>query len=202
MKTTAYQIYIVLAIFSLATLSCGLFARDKDAEPAEESAAPQALAEEDAPAIDLGDEYRSVEGGYAFNVIPGYKLEEAFGLVSMQESGADPDVGPFLMLIGGSNDEGKSNSQLLDDFVSGLDENSEVFDRQDVHIDGLPGITVDFKGLPDGKEAVGRAAFVAVNPTQMFSLFVVAPPELWDDELESSFEAVLGTITFFEPEEI
>jgi len=158
-----------LAILALVTLSCGLVTGDRDEDPAEESAAPQAGAEEEAAqeaapeeAVsenDLGEEYRSLEGGYAFRVVPGFELEEFFGLVSMQAPGADPDVGPFFMLIGGSNDETKTNLQLLDDFEAGLDESGEVFDTQDIQIDGLPGIMVDFKGVPEGKEALGRVAW-------------------------------------------
>jgi len=196
MKTTASRIWLVIVILAITTLSCNFLTGQGD----EEDIAPQPLAEDKVQSNKLGDEYRSVEGGYAFDVIPGYELEEFFGLVSMQLPDADPDVGPSFMLIGGINDESKSSSQLLDDFVSGLGQEGETHNQHEVTVDGIPGIVVDFEGRPGGKEAMGRAAFVAVTPTQMFSLVVVAPPGLWDDELESTFEAVLATITFFEPQ--
>jgi len=196
MKTTTSRIWLVLVILAITTLSCEFLLGQGD----EEDAAQQPLAEDEVQSTQLGDEYRSVEGGYAFEVVPGYELEEFYGLVSMQTPDADPDVGPSIMLIGGINDESKSSSQLLDDFVSGLGQEGEISNQREVTVDGVPGITVDFEGTPEGKSAMGRAVFVAVTPKQMFSLFVVAPPDLWDEELKSTFEAVLATISFFEPQ--
>ncbi|MCJ7700502.1 MAG: NHL repeat-containing protein, partial [Anaerolineales bacterium] len=196
MKISASRIWLVLAILSITTLSCKFIFGNGD----DEGLAPQMLAEDEVQSAHLGDEYRSVEGGYAFNVVSGYGLEESFGLVSMQPPDADPDVGPFFILIGGLNEETRSSPQLLDDFVSGLGQGGEIMDQREVPIDGIPGIAVGFKGLTEGKEAVGRAAFVAVTPTQMFSLVVVAPPDLWNEGLASTFEAVLATITFYEPQ--
>ena len=39
--------------------------------------------------LDLVDEYRSEEGGYAFKPIPDYELEEFFGLATMIAPDAD-----------------------------------------------------------------------------------------------------------------
>ena len=197
MKTTASRFWLVMLILSITTLSCKFIMGDGD----DEGVAPQMLAQEEGQSTLLGDEYRSVEGGYAFNEVPGYELEEAFGLVSMQPPGADPDIGPFFMLIGGLNDETKSSSKLLEDFISGLGQEGEVTDQRDVTIDGISGIMAEYKGTADGKDVMGRAAFVAVTPTQMFSIVGVAPPDLWDEELEANFMAVMETITFYEPQE-
>ena len=201
MKTTARRIWLVLAMLSLAILSCNLVTGNRDGDREAESAAPQALAEEQLPATQLGGEYRSLEGGYAFSVVPGYELEEFFGIVSMYPPGVDPDVGPVFVLVGGIDDEVVSNVQLLDDFTSGLGEDGEVFEQSEVRVGDQTGLAVGFKGTIDGQDAIGHAAFVAVSPTQMFSLLGVATPDLWDEALETTFEAVLGSVTFFEPED-
>ena len=180
MKTTTYRIWLVIMILALATLSCGLFTGDRDEDREAEGAPPQAGTEEDmpvpdedlsapdeedAPEILLGDEFRSSEGGYAFRVVPGYEIEEIFGLVTMAAPGVDPEVGPVFVLIGGIDDQENSNAQVLGEFTSGLGEDGEVFEQRDVQVGGLPGIAVGFKGTIEGQDAIGRAAFVTVSPT-------------------------------------
>jgi hypothetical protein len=196
MKTKGTRFLLVLAFLAITTLSCEFLM----GEGKEENVEQQPLAEGGVQTTQLGDEYRSMEGGYAFNVVPGYELEDFFGLVSMKFPGADPEIGASIMLIGGINDESKSSSQLMDDFMSGMDQ-GEINNQREVPVDGIPGIVVDFEGVPNGESATGQAAFVAVTPHQMFSLIVVSPSDLWSEEFESTFKAVLATITFFEPQE-
>ncbi|MEA3438943.1 MAG: hypothetical protein U9R58_01540, partial [Chloroflexota bacterium] len=110
------------------------------------------------------------------------------------------DVGPSMILIGGINDDDKSLEQLLEDFISGLEEGVEVSNQRDVMVDNLPGIMVDIEAIIEGKESLGRVVMVAVTPNQMFSMIGAAPPERMSGELEDIFNAVLASVSFFEPE--
>ena len=160
MKTTTSRIWLAIVILAITTLSCE-FLTDQGND---EDVASQPLVEDKENATQLGKNYRSVEGGYSFDIIPGYEIEEFFGLVSMEAPDAVPDVGPSFMLIGGINDETKSSSQLLEDFVKGLGQDGETHNHRDVKVDGIPGIMVDFEGLPEGKEAKGQRCLCGSDP--------------------------------------
>lgn len=53
-----------------------------------------------APAVTLGEEQRSEEGGFAFQAIPGYTVEEFYGFVSVEAPDAEPDIGPAILMMG------------------------------------------------------------------------------------------------------
>ncbi|MCJ7622153.1 MAG: hypothetical protein MUO76_01525, partial [Anaerolineaceae bacterium] len=189
MKRRVSKIWIIVMVFAAVNLACGLpkFGSDEEGSLPEESG------------IQLGEEYRSEEGGFSFKVIPGYKVEEFFGLVSMEAPGADPDTGPSLLLIGGTNEESKTLDQLVDDFKAGLEPGDEIIDQRDISIDGNSGVALDLKGTANEKELAGRIIIMALTPTRVFNMMAVAPPDRWEDEIESFLEAVVATIRFFEP---
>ena len=64
---------------------------------------------------------------------------------------------------------------------------------------GVPGLAADVSGTAEGKEMAGRVVFVAVTPTQSFTVLGSAPRERWDDELAPLFDAVMASVSFFEP---
>jgi hypothetical protein len=224
--------FILLAILALviSSLACGLFSGGDEAtatevpptaqptkssstenlveeQPDEAEPTDQLPAEEsDDPtppvSVDLGDEYRSEEGGYAFQPIPGYELEEFFGLASMAAPDADPDLGPVVLLIGGINEEKATTDDIFDEFLQDVeDEEIEILDRKEIIVDGQSGILAEVGGMVDEQEVIGRIVVVAVTPTQQFTLFASAPKGRWG-EIEPLFDAVLASIYFFEPEEI
>lgn len=204
-KNIAFRL-LILIVLTVTAVSC------RAKEPTQEDEVSSDLQSEITPAeglekgtepepvIQLGDEYRSKEGGYSFKIVPDYLLEEFSGVVSMDAPDADPVTGPSLLLIGGINDDEKSLEQLMEDFVSGLEEGVEVSNRRDVMVDNIPGIMVDFEAVMDGKESLGRVVLVAVTPYQMFSMIGAAPPERMDGELDVIFESILASVSFFEPE--
>jgi len=203
MKKTVIQLLFIAAVLVFGTISCN----SKEGPEGEETAVQQEekisggdkQESEIKSTIQLGEEYRSEEGGYAFNLVPDYVFEEFFGIMSLDAPDADPDVGPTLVLIGGINEESKSAEQLLEDFTVGMGEDGTVSNQREVIIDGLAGIAVDFEATIEGKESLGMAVFFAVTPTQMFSMVGAAPPERLEGEFEDIFEAVSASITFFEP---
>jgi hypothetical protein len=139
-------------------------------------------------------------GGFAFQVIPGYTVEEAFGFASMEAPDADPDTGPATMLIGAVVEESTTSEQLYDEFVGDLETGVEVSEPWEVIVGGVPGLAVDVSGTEGDQDFAARLVLVAVTPTQSFTMIGMAPPERWDDELAPLFDAVLASISFFEPD--
>jgi len=152
------------------------------------------------PETASGEEYRSEMGGFAFQPIPDYTVEEVFGFASMEAPDADPDTGPALLLIGGENEEGSTTEELYDKFIADLETGIEVSEPDGITVAGLPGLVVDVSGMEGDKEMRGRVVFVAVPPAQSFSMIGMAPRDRWDDEFEPLFEDVLASVSFFEPE--
>ena len=148
----------------------------------------------------LGKEQRSDMGGFAFQTIPGYTIEEAFGFASMEAPDADSETGPAVLLIGIVNEESATTKQLYDDFTSDIEVGMQVSKPWEITVGGVTGLAVDISGTVEGKRLAARAIFVAVTPTQTFTAFGVAPSEHWDDELEPLFDAVLASVSFFEPD--
>jgi hypothetical protein len=152
------------------------------------------------PDTELGEELRSEVGGYACQTIPGYTVEEAFGFASMEAPDADPELGPAVLLIGGAVEDegGKTAQDLYDDFVSDLEGGIEVSEPGEITVGGATGLVADVEGAVEGQRMSGRLVFVAVSPSHHFTALSVAPADLWDD-LAPLFEAVVASITFFEP---
>jgi hypothetical protein len=187
---------VVLLILALTTLACGL--GGQKASPTSPPAPTNTPEPPPTPEPELGEEYRSDEGGFAFKTIPDYAVEEFFGWVSMEAPGADPEVGPAILLMNDVNEESITTEQLFDDFVQDIETDVQVSEPQEVTVGGLPGLAADLNLTYEDTEAVGRVVFVAVPPTRSFSAIGVAPSERWD-ELAPLFEAVLASLTFFEP---
>lgn len=227
MKNGSRNVKVLIVLLALASLACqtvmGLVSGDDASaevtasvqDQAESAAAPEAdqsveeepeasIPEAEQSADELGDEYRSEEGGFSFATIPGYEVEGFFGMVSMAPSDADPDLGPMFLLIGGPNEEDATSEQLLDNFVSdsSADPDAEITVSENISIPvgGVDGLMAELTGTVDGQDVVGRIVVVVPTPTQQFNLFGFAPAEQWGD-LEPHFDAVLASITFFEPAE-
>jgi hypothetical protein len=162
-------------------------------EVVESSAAPP-------PDTALGDELRSEMGGFACQTIPGYTVEEAFGFASMEAPDADPDLGPSVMLMGSTEEESATLQDLYDGFVGDIDSDIDVSEPREITVGGVPGLEADISGDSEGEEVVGRIVIVAVNSTQQFIMFGAAPSDRWDDELAPQFDAVVASVTFFEPD--
>jgi hypothetical protein len=152
-----------------------------------------------ASAVVLGEEQRSDMGGFAFQPIPGYEVEESFGIVGMDAPDGDPDIGPAVMILSYAAEETMTEEQLLDDLMQDAT-NLQISNQREVTIGGITGMAVDLSGTDDdGREIAGRIVVALPAPTQPFTMVGVAPPERWDGELEPLFEAVLASISFFEP---
>ncbi len=216
MKKKRLSILLAILILTISSLACGLLNRGDEAatevpdqlienapsdDPVDSLPADEAENPNPPPSVDLGEEYRSEAGGYAFNPIPGYSFEEFFGLTSMEAADAEPDLGPLVFLIGGTNEEEKSTEDIYAEFIANTpEEEINILDEQAIVVDGIEGLLVDIAGVQDGVEVGGRMVIVAVTPTQQFTMFASAPQDRWE-EVEPLFDAVLASVHFFEPQE-
>ena len=213
-----FMFLFVLLILVLSALACGLLGgkevtQPTPAETSEPAAAapttppepttpPQPTTPPEptpAPAAQLGEEQRSDRGGFAFQAVPGYTVDEAFGFASMEAPDADMRIGPAILLMGGVTEGGTTSEHLFGLFMNDLESGLQVSGPSKITAGGVPGLAADVSGEAGGKEIVGRVVFVAVTPTQSFNLFGVAPSERWADELSPLFDAVLASVSFFEP---
>ncbi len=216
MKTKTSQLFIVLVVLVLASLACQtvLGGKSEDqalenapaleqAEPSGPEPASQDSPDENLPTepeIQLGDEYRSEEGGYAFRTVPGFVTEEFIGFASLVAPDSE-DVN--IILVGGANQDGVDLDGLYQEAVEGVkDDDIEISDRRSITVDGLQGYVVDIHGFDGEMEMNGRIVVVAVSPNHEFTMVGSAPTARWENELEGYFDAVLGTVQFFEPTEV
>jgi len=210
-KTAPIFGLLILALVTLACSPCGLIGgeatptslpepTDTPPPPPTDTPRPTDTPEPTlAPEVELGEEYRSEEGGYAFHTIPDYTVEEFLGMTNMQETEADPNVGPAIYMMGGADEGDATSEQLYDDFMSDLDVDVEVSDPQEILIDGKSGLMADVSGDEEGQEVAGRVVFIAVSDEQAFTMIGAAPAERWEDEFSALFDAVLASVAFFEP---
>jgi hypothetical protein len=222
MKRKFYLISLAFLLLMAVTLACNLFTGKTDEpvvveEPTKEptKVPPTELPEDSSPAVptdgsqpegnvELGDEFRSAAGGYAFQSIPEYTIQEFLGIVMMEGPDATEAQGPFIMIMGGLNEEEKTSDQLYDDFMAETelkdDETVVILDQKTITVDGHPGSLVDLAGQEESQDVLGRVVVVAVSPTQKFTMLAVAPADRWN-EVKPLVDSVLASVYFFEPEE-
>ncbi len=196
----------IVVLLTLVTLACGSSSKNKDPEPAEAvepantpipTRTPEPPPEN--PEVTLGKGYHSDAGGFAFQTIPDYTVEDMSGYVSMEAPDAEPDVGPAILMMGGLNEEDTTLEELYEKFMSDVD--VPVSDPQEITVGGVPALAADVS-IGEGEfEVVGQIIVVAVTPTQKFSMFSSARRERWDAEFAPLVEAVVASLMFFEPTE-
>lgn len=153
------------------------------------------------PAVTLGDAYRSEAAGIAFNAIPDYDFEDDDGVVTMLAPGANPDMGPTIVIFRDIGEEGLTLEQLFESIREDFSQGSSpaaLSNQADITINGVPGITADITAIVDGQEMDGRLVVALVSPTQPFGMVGGAPQAQWDD-FAPVFDAVLASVAFFEP---
>lgn len=145
--------------------------------------------------VTLGEAARNEEGGFTYQPIPDYEVTAFSGLTNMLAPGADPDVGPMVMLMGGLTAETTSEA-LYEQLKSGTP--MTVGPAEAITIAGLPGLAADITGDNNGKAMQGRVALLMVTPTQQFTLLIGAPADQWA-EIAPYFDGMLTAVTFFDP---
>lgn len=213
MYLNSYRISVSILILALVTLACSTLGGAPDPTntpsatntplPTSAPAPTNTLEPTEAPPVTLGEEQRSEEGGFSFSTIPGYTVESLFGLVSLEAPDADQDIGPAILLVGTVEEESNTLDQLFNDFEEDTSDDVQISNRREVMVGDLPGLVADVSGTSDKyEEMAGRVVFVLVTPYQQFTMFGSSPRERWEGEVEPLFDAVMNSISFFEPTEI
>lgn len=154
--------------------------------------------------VQLGDELRDEECGYSFRKIPGYQYDQSMpGFDSSTAPGADKDTGPYIIISCGT-----PNTSNLDEWIKGATTNTsgtpEAYpltysNRKNVTIGGVNGESLDMEGSgQSGIVIKGREVFAMVTPHRVFFMIGAARSDKWE-ETRPYFEAVMNSITFFEP---
>jgi hypothetical protein len=203
MRSRMRTIIVLITLLSLASLACSLsrFIGEKVNE--KEDAVPVAKKVELPQAVQLGEEYRSEEGGFVFNTIPEYSIEGFMGFIFMQAPDADEDDGPFVLMMGEQQEEDMTLDSLYQMATSEFDETVRVTGQKDLRIDGYPARSVTVSGTGDsGSPMKGRLVVVLVSERHTLVSFATAPNERWDKELSQAYDALVSSLRFFPPQEI
>lgn len=157
------------------------------------------------------DEFvRSEAGGYAFLPLQGYETKVSAGTANMFLPGGDPQSGPVIRMEGYLFDAEVDIEKALAVIVKTYPEYSFSKARE-IQVGSVEGMYMDFTavyhapegvilenpGAEEGEQINGRVVVVMVNPTQQYRCLMLAPEKSWDDLLPK-FEAVLGSVQFFQ----
>ena len=176
-------LYLLAAILIATAMSCNLLSSLSKGDSA--SSDP-----------DLGEVYRSEYGGFEFQPLVDYTLDDTMGILSMTAPDGNMQSGPGMMLIGGMNYEEISLEKAIKNMMDQTPD-YEYGNIDAVEIDGVEGAQVDFEGEYEGEDVQGQIIIVMVDDLQQFICVMLAPPDQWDDEYKR-YEKVLDTIRFFE----
>jgi hypothetical protein len=167
MKSKVFRIFICLMILAVVSLACNALSKQPTSTPVpSDTPEPQFTDTPEpspTPEVTLSDEVRVEDGGFAFRPIPEYSLETGYGAATMMPPGADPDLGPAIMLYGGVVSEGSTPQEVIDS-MQGPDIN--VSETSPVFIGGFPGLKADIS--EPGRDMVGQVVVIIVSPSQQF----------------------------------
>lgn len=146
--------------------------------------------------VELGDEERCEPCGFSYKKVPGYTFINDWEVITtMTAPGADDRTGPVIILIGGAPSEGLT----LDDLIKAMKDTELTYSNQkNIKVKGVSAVSLDASGMMEGVEVKGRSVGGLVTPKQIFTITAFAPADKWE-ELRPYFEAVLDSLSFFEP---
>jgi hypothetical protein len=146
----------------------------------------------------LGDEYRSDAGGFTIRQPNGYELIDRLGIIQIAPPDTDLEVGPMIMVVGGLNESESTLNERYE--VAKKESGGYAYGRPEkITVGGFDGLTSDVTGSKNGQALKGKMVLVMVTPLQMFAMLGAAPENRWE-EVAPVFDAVLNSVTFFEPD--
>jgi len=144
----------------------------------------------------LSEEYRSEGGGFSIRKVREYDFKDVIGIVNMIAPGGDEKVGPGILVMGGLTIKGTTNAELIEK-MSSQSETMEVKKPKSIKVAGIDGLLADIGGTYEGQDIKGKVVVAMVTDEQQFTIMGFSPAEKWND-LSPVFDAVLGSVTFFE----
>jgi hypothetical protein len=144
---------------------------------------------------DSNEIYTSDEGGFSFQILEDYNVNEVLAGVEMVAPDGIPEVGPGMQLYGGITDKEQTTDELwklITDPEIGLFD----FEKPKKYkVDGANGLVAEFKGEQAGAAVKGKIFLVMVKPDQQFFMFGIAPEDDWK-KFVPTYDKVLDTVKF------
>jgi len=150
----------------------------------------------------LGRSERISEGGFSFQAPLGYEKSYQTNQVTM--TSIDEDT--VFSLLGGKMDR---EDDLLADFeqfvdiISATVNDFQANESYEYVVGGMAGLAAEVSGLYGETEVAGRILVVAPADDQIFYALAISPDidngEGWEPEGRQAFEAIIRTISFFDP---
>jgi hypothetical protein len=153
--------------------------------------------------------FRSEELGYTIRYPEGWQYNGAYGEVVFYESedvlGEGFGSAPIVLIMGGLVEEMPFGSgpvpenarDIVDAFIEDVPSDFDVGKVQDTPVGEENGACVDLSGEEEGKNVTGRVC-AAISGVRGFVIVAYSPTEAWGG-FKSTFDAMLGSMTFFEP---
>lgn len=146
---------------------------------------------------DSEDIFTIDEGGFSFQIIEDYTINEILAGVEMTATDAIPEVGPGMQLFGSLTDQEQTTQEMWDTITNPESSQFDFEKPKKYEVDGKDGLIAEFDGEQAGEVVRGKIFVVMVEPMQQFMMFGIAPENDWKD-FESTYEDVLDSVEFFE----
>ncbi len=196
---------LLLLIFVLLLAACGGEEANTEttteenttqAETTEDNTAQQVEEAEPETTLEMAEEVRVEEGGFAFQPPAGYEVSAEYGFAELAAADA-PDT--QINLFGSPLMEGMGLDVMYDGFISemGNDETVTLGEREDISVNGLDGFTVTMAGDEEGVAMKGRLVAVG-SDTQAVFVLAVAEESNWDNTVAEQVDAIVNTLSLFE----
>lgn len=145
----------------------------------------------------LGEEYRSENGGFSIRKAKDYDFRDVIGIVNMIAPGGNDKVGPGILVMGGLTIKGTTNDSLIEK-VGEESGTITTSNKKAVKVSGIDGISADLSGTYENQKVKGKIVVAMVTDEQQFTMMGFSPEDKWKD-VSPVYDAVLGTVKFFEP---
>lgn len=147
------------------------------------------------PAVRLGELKKVDEGGFSFNVVPGYTYEAQGAQVIMTAPNASTDTGPLYMLSAGDLPDGTT----LETMISGIIGSPTGAKTSDVIVNKLACKTIEVTDSSTGKSTFVKFLFCLLAPNRGFLLAGAAPSEQWEKDAGQYFDPLVKSLQFYQP---
>jgi hypothetical protein len=152
--------------------------------------------------VTLGDEKRVDKGGFAFKVIPGYKVENMSDTdIVMTVNGYKNDTDGPIFLLSGKLYGGDNSLEMITESGNEIytkNYKGTLSEAQQITISGYKGLAFDASyDRPNVGKVNARKIYVEVSPTQFFVFECHAPLDKWA-ETRSNFDSIVSSVTLFE----